>query len=208
MIKQKIKAIAFDIGGVMAKEDNFKTHYLPLCKSLKIDEKKFFELRKKYIPKASKGRISARTMIYSFARELKIDKEKFLKYWIKYKRGSIKKNIVLEKYIKKMKNLGYKVVSMSGVLDLHYKLCKEKEIYDVFDFNICSFKVGSNKPEMKIYKLLLKRLRLSPNEIVFIDDTKDCLIPAKKLGIKTILFKNNKQLIKDLNRLGVDIKCQ
>jgi hypothetical protein len=40
-------------------------------------------------------------------------------------------------------------------------------------------------------------------EASFIDDYQICLDGAKKLGMKTILFKNNKQLIKDLKKLGV-----
>lgn len=94
---------------------------------------------------------------------------------------------------------------MSGVLDLHYKLCNEREIYDIFDFNILSFKVGSNKPDLPIYRLLLKKLKMQPYEIVFIDDSLECLTPAKKLGMKTILYKNNSQLIRDLKKYNVRV---
>lgn len=200
----QIKAIVSDIGGVMISENNMKTHYGPLIKSMNLNKKKFFELYRKYIDKASRGRISAQKMIYCIAKELKVDKKELLKNWIKYKVKSIKKNVRLERVLKKLKKR-YKVVSMSGVLDLHYKLCNKKGIYDVFDFNICSFRVGSNKPDIQIYKLLLKKLKLSPEEIVFIDDTKECLIPAKKRGIKTILYKNNSQLFRDLKKFKVEV---
>ena len=195
---RKIKAIIFDIGGVMVQGNNMKTHYDPLIKFMKLDKKDFFKSYKKYVHKASRGKISSKKMIYSIAKELNVDKEKLLANWIKYKKKSIKKNLKLEKIIKKLKKKGYIVGSMSGVLDLHYKLCNEKKVYDIFDFNICSFKVKCNKPDIKIYKLLLKKLKLKPKEILFIDDTKECLPPAKKLGMKTILYKNNNQLKKEL----------
>ena len=195
-----IKAIVFDIGGVMVQGNNMKTHYAPLLKSLGRNKDEFFKSYLKYVGKASRGKISGRRMIYNIAKDLGVDKDKLLKNWIKYKRKSIKKNLVLEKFIKELKK-NYVVGSMSGVLDIHYKLCNEKKIYDVFDFNICSFKVKCNKPDLKIYKILLKKLKLSAKEVVFVDDTPVCLPPAKKLGMKTILYKNNVQLFKDLKRV-------
>ncbi len=200
-----IKAIVSDIGGVMVSENNMKAHYGPLIKEMSLDKDKFFKSYKKYIDKASRGRITAKKMIYAMAEELGVNKEKFLKNWIKYKRRAISKNVGLESVFRKLKKK-YKVASMSGVLDLHYKLCNEKGIYCVFDFNILSFKVGSNKPDTAIYKLLIKKLNLHPKEIVFIDDTPECLIPAKRLGMKTILYKNNSQLIRDLKKLTFEYK--
>jgi len=192
------KIFVFDIGGVMVKGNNMKTHSLPLIKSLNISKKRFFDSYKKYVGKASRGKMSGGKMISNIAKDLSIDKHKLLKNWIKYKRRAIKKNVKLENFIKKLKKNGHKVISMSGVLDLHCKLCKEKKVYNVFDNNIFSFKVGCNKPESKIYKLLLKKLKTFPKNIVFVDDTEACLVPAKKLGMKAILYKNNSQLFREL----------
>jgi len=196
--KQQIKAIISDIGGVIVMGDNMKTHYLPLIKSMKLDKEEFFKIYKKYVGKASRGKMTARQMINLMAADLGVNKKKLLENWIKYKKKSVKKNFELEKVYKKLKK-DYVVASMSGVLDLHYKLFKEKNIYDVFQFNIYSFKVRTNKPDLKIYKLLLKRLKLQAKEVIFIDDNPVCVAPAKKLKIKTILYKNNKQLIEELN---------
>jgi putative hydrolase of the HAD superfamily len=201
-----IKAIAFDIGGVMASENNLKDHYEPLCKALKIDKKKFFELRDKYIDKAARGKISGKEMIKKFARELGIKYNVLLKNWIKYKKKSMKKNIRLIKIIQKLKKKRYIVGSLSNVIDIHYNCGKEISIYKPFDFNICSFKVKCRKPERKIYRLLLKKLKMKGKEVIFIDDYQICLDGAKKLGITTILFKNNKQLVKDLKRFGVEVR--
>jgi len=201
---EEIKSIVSDIGGVMVKGNNLKTHYVPLCKSMGVDTKRFFEFYKKYVDKASRGKMTAQKMIYSIANDLNVDKNKFLENWIKYKKKAIKKNTELEKVFKKLKKK-YRVVSMSGVLDLHYKLCNEKKVYGAFDFNICSYKVKTNKPDIKIYKLLLKKLKTPPKLILFIDDTEECLKPAQKLGMKTILYKNNSQLLRDLKKYGIKV---
>ncbi|MBR9704195.1 HAD-IA family hydrolase [Candidatus Pacearchaeota archaeon] len=202
--KKEIKAVISDIGGVMVLGDNMKTHYLPLIKSLKIDNIEFFKTYEKYVDKASRGKMTAKQMISFMANDLKINKEKLLKNWIKFKKKSVKKNYELEKIYKNLKK-NYVLGSMSGVLDLHYQLFNEKYIYNIFKFNIYSFKVGWNKPDLQIYKLLLKKLKLSPKEVLFIDDNPICLTPAKKLKINTIQFKNNKQLIKDLKKFNIKI---
>lgn len=198
-----VKAIVFDIGGVMASENNLKDHYIPLCNALKINKTKFSDLRDKYMDKASSGKLSGKKLISIFAKELNIDYKKLLKNWIKFKKRSIKKNFALEKIIKKLKNKGYRVGSLSGVIDLHQKLCAEKKIYDVFQFNIYSFKEGYSKPHIQLYKLLIKKLRLSPKNILVVDDMEICLDSARKLNLNTILFKNNRQLVKDLKQLGI-----
>ncbi len=205
MEKPKIKAIVFDIGGVMASEKNLVDHYVPLCKSLNIDKKKFFNLRERYIGKASSGEISAEKMIHLISEDLRLDYKKLLKNWIKYKRRSIVKNHELEKIIRRLGKEGYRVASLSNVLDLHYRLCNEKKLYDSFEFNILSFEAGFSKPDPRIYKLLLKKLGLPAKQVVFIDDYQSCLDGAEKLGIKTILFKNNRQLVRDLKKFRVKI---
>ena len=51
---------------------------------------------------------------------------------------------------------------------------------------------------------MLERLKVKANECIYIDDREVNLEPAKKLGMKTILFRNAKQLKKEL--INYDIK--
>jgi len=46
---------------------------------------------------------------------------------------------------------------------------------------------------------------MKPEEAVFIDNRDWNIIPAKKLGMKTVLFRNNKQTFRELKKLGVKI---
>ena len=78
-----------------------------------------------------------------------------------------------------------------------------KKLYKRFGVVVVSCDVGLRKPDPKIYKLVLKKLKLKPNQTVFVDNQEWNLKPARKLGMKTILFKNNKQLFRDLNKIGV-----
>jgi len=68
---------------------------------------------------------------------------------------------------------------------------------------ILSCDVEIRKPNLKIYKLLLSKLKIPAKNCLFIDNQKWNIEPAKKLGFQTILFKNNKQLFEQLSKLGI-----
>ena len=72
-----------------------------------------------------------------------------------------------------------------------------KNLYKDFDEIVVSCDVGMRKPNPKIYKLILKKLKLKPSETIFIDNQKWNINPAKKLKMQTILFKDNKQLFEN-----------
>ncbi|NCO04696.1 MAG: HAD-IA family hydrolase, partial [Candidatus Magasanikbacteria bacterium] len=66
--------------------------------------------------------------------------------------------------------------------------------------------VGIRKPSKEIYKIILKKLKMKPGECVFIDNQEWNTKPAEKLGMKSIVYSNNKQTFKELNKLGVKVK--
>ncbi len=57
-----------------------------------------------------------------------------------------------------------------------------------FDGCVFSFREGVAKPDPEIYKRLLKRYDLKPEECAFIDDTEENVISARKLGMAGIVF--------------------
>ena len=65
--------------------------------------------------------------------------------------------------------------------------------------------MGHRKPEPEIYQKVLARIRLKPEETVFIDDVMKFVKGARAAGMHAIRFRNKKQLIKDLAKLGVKV---
>jgi putative hydrolase of the HAD superfamily len=62
-----------------------------------------------------------------------------------------------------------------------------------------SYEEGLRKPgDLDFYHLAPKRLGVKPKECIFIDDKEENLPPAQSIGIKTVLFKNSQQTIKDV----------
>jgi 2-haloacid dehalogenase len=72
-----------------------------------------------------------------------------------------------------------------------------------FDGTVVSGREGVAKPEPAIFNRLLDRFGLTPNTTLMIDDTRENLEAAGKLGIQTTLFRSSRQLRAELEVAGV-----
>ena len=52
-----------------------------------------------------------------------------------------------------------------------------------------------------IYALACERLRVAPQEMVFLDDYGPCVEGARLAGIHAVLYQDNAQAIRDIERL-------
>jgi HAD superfamily hydrolase (TIGR01509 family) len=59
------------------------------------------------------------------------------------------------------------------------------------------------KPDPRIYRLLLERLSVQPQEAVFVDDFIKNIEGAKEVGMHTVWFKNMGDAVNQLRELGV-----
>ncbi len=121
------------------------------------------------------------------------------KLWRKYfgkKPGML---ALLTKLRKKYKLV---VLSSTGKEWMEYKI-KKYHLYNYFSDYITTYRTSLSKRDKKIYQLALKKVKSKAEECLFIDDSKDVQTVASKCGIKTILFKNAKQLKKELINLNI-----
>jgi putative hydrolase of the HAD superfamily len=75
---------------------------------------------------------------------------------------------------------------------------REQERYhfdELCDLLIYSHEEGIAKPERRIFELTCERLGVQPAEIVFLDDVEANVAAARELGIRAILFRENKEAI-------------
>ena len=63
----------------------------------------------------------------------------------------------------------------------------------------CEYGVGKSSEDF--FKILLKKLNAKPEECIYIDDVPEYVKRAKKFGMHTVCFQNNKQLFKQLEKL-------
>lgn len=105
-----------------------------------------------------------------------------------------------------LKENGYKIYYLSNFHELAFgEVTKKNKFFELFDGGVVSYAEKLIKPEEEIYKLILERYKLNPNESIFVDDMETNVEGANKVGIKTILFKGAKELKEELNNLKVKI---
>jgi glucose-1-phosphatase len=88
--------------------------------------------------------------------------------------------------------------------DLRQAISEYWGFSDVFDTLVISAEIGIMKPDARIYRLALERLKVQPGEAVFIDDFPRNVEGARALGIPAILFQNRQQAWQELQALLAD----
>ncbi|MGD8253501.1 MAG: HAD family phosphatase [Syntrophobacterales bacterium] len=74
-------------------------------------------------------------------------------------------------------------------------------VLNFFEVVFCSGDEGIAKPDSKAFELTLERLGVKPKEAVFIDDTREHVHAAQKLGLQGILFTTAEELERELDLL-------
>ncbi|MBS3080350.1 HAD family phosphatase [Candidatus Pacearchaeota archaeon] len=200
--KKEIKAIVFDIGGVVLHSIMTKVRK-ELAKKFNIN----VNILRDYIYKNSdaiiRGKISLQQYYKKISKNLGIKNPGiFSKEWEYLIEKNFRINTKVVNIIKSLKK-NYILIAFTNVAKHHEIIRISKGIYSHFDIKLTSYKQGLKKPNIKFYRLLIKKSNLNPSEIMFIDDKEHNLIPAQKLGMKTIHFQNHTQLKKDLKKLGI-----
>lgn len=209
-MESKIKSIIFDVGGVLALGKNSvftKKGFRPsgvheyVAKKLNISMDQYLDSIDTNYALAIEGKISEEHLLKIFSKNMRTNPLVLKKLYVKAYQKNFKQNKQLFKQAFKLQKQGFIVGILSDQWTLSKKALMPEKYYQNFKPVIVSCDVGLRKPNPKIFDLLIKTLKLKPEEIVFIDNQEWNIAPAKSIGIKTILFENNKQLFKQLNQI-------
>lgn len=204
-----IKAIIFDVGGVLmgaeSKHKRKKEHgvFEHMAYKLGIKMDTWIDALDTSYAKSIEGKINGEEAVKIIANNLRVNKNKLEKLWIKAYKIHLKRNKKLYDIAYLLKRKGFRIGILSDQWHLSSKALVTKEDRKKFNPVIVSCEVGMRKPNPKIYRLLIKKLGLRAGEILFIDNRDWNTKPAEKLGIKTIVFKNNKQVLHEMKKMGV-----
>ncbi len=203
---EKIKAVIFDVGGVLQLGNPSFEHpnvHSYLAKKLGIALDQYFDSIDTAYASSIEKKITEEKALKIMAKNLKIKVSRLKKLYLAAYRKYFILNKELLRFALKIKKHGYKTAILSDQWYLSKKALFPKIFYKGFNATVVSCDVGMRKPNPKIYMLVLKRLKSKPKETVFIDNQRWNIVPAKSLGMKTILFRNNSQTIRGLGELGV-----
>lgn len=107
-------------------------------------------------------------------------------------------------WILELKEKGYRVYALSNWPKHIYDQRGDKlDFLDLMDGYFLSFQEHLIKPDEKAFLRLTKKYGIELEEAVFLDDTRENVLAAERLGIHGILFTSREQAGEELRKLGV-----
>lgn len=196
-----IKAIAFDFGGVIYTYNHDRL-MKDIAKELKQPVKVVTDAWKVKIKEYEKGKISENDFWTAFLKKLRIDYDKKVLHQITINHF---KPIIGSLNI--LKNLKGKIITglISNQTSWIENLEKKYRYKRLFDILVISKDVSLRKPSKSIFRMFIKKAKVKPNEIIFIDDSFNYKDATESVGINFIHFRNPKQLETELERYDIKI---
>ncbi|MCF7862374.1 HAD family phosphatase [Candidatus Woesearchaeota archaeon] len=103
--------------------------------------------------------------------------------------------------VRSLREKGYKTAFLSNTEVPAQEYFEESGYSENFDVTIFSCAERITKPDPEIYKLVLEKLDVLAHEAVFIDDKPHFVKGATDIGIKGIVFRNHRQMHKELQSI-------
>ncbi|MBU1862221.1 MAG: HAD family phosphatase [Candidatus Omnitrophica bacterium] len=200
-----IKVIIFDLGQVVVRFDYERAFkkIVPCCKA-SLEKIMTFFTRSEADRLFIEGKINSAMFFQAAKSELKFDMD--IAQFSSLYNSIFEPNKNVEDIIVRLKDR-YTLAALSNTNELHFNYLMETfPVMKLFDTYILSYKEKCQKPDPVIFQQTLSRLHSRAEEIIFIDDTKENVVAAKKLGINTIHYGlTTSRLVEELEMYGVKI---
>jgi glucose-1-phosphatase len=200
-MSRKIETIIFDFGGVIIDIDPELTmKEFGKLGARKLDAEHMNEFVTNIIRKFEKGILTPE----SFRRRaseflgIKVSDQEFDDAWNALLYDIPQKRIKAIEDAKKH----YQIFLLSNSNEIHYDLYVRDlqlrfgyhEFDELFDKSYFSFDMHLAKPDSLVYYFILNQHDLDPSKTLFIDDNKENIIPAQKLGMCTYHLEKPEKL--------------
>lgn len=194
------QAIVFDFGGVMTLEPNREAVVQFLCSSFNLSKEGFAQVNLEKRKVVKEGRTDADFWLqYAEDRKICLSPD-WVQRFNAVMRDAIGVNPEMYELVDRLKENGIPIVLLSNIDDRLAKLIRDFGLYEPFDPCLLSCEIGFEKPDPEIYNILLKKLNLPAEDIVFIDDMIENIEAAQSLGIDAIQFISQEQLQNELKK--------
>ncbi|MBE2221364.1 MAG: HAD family phosphatase [Anaerolineae bacterium] len=199
-----IKAIIFDIGGVIIRtEDHSSRRQWEKKLGLAEWESETIVFNSEMGQKAQSGAITDAELWTWVGQRLNLNGSELAAFRAGFWAGDVLDSGLVD-FIRRLKETGYQTAVISNATDnLQNALTHQFKIADAFDLIVGSATEKVMKPDPRIYQRTLARLGRQPAEAVFIDDFAHNIQAAQELGMATIHFKPVTNVPTALATLGV-----
>jgi 2-haloacid dehalogenase len=104
----------------------------------------------------------------------------------------------------RLKTAGYRLYGLTNWSAEKFSLVRHKyNVFNLFESIVVSGEVKLVKPDPAIFRLLLKRIHLTAEECLLVDDSMQNIIAAQKMGFATHHFTSPARLEDDLRQSGI-----
>lgn len=195
-----IKAIIFDIGGVITHTDWDKL-YANFANRFEINPQAITDFHRENIDSILLGDISFDELLEAL--NIK-DIEAGRKVWLEEAMKLVSLDSSIMGIVDALKNR-YRLIVLTNISESRIPVDEKLNLYSHFHEVLLSCRERLIKPNPEFYKLALMKINSSPEEAIFIDDTEGHVKAAGELGINGIIFKTPEKLKEDLKSLGVRV---
>jgi epoxide hydrolase-like predicted phosphatase len=187
-----IQSIVFDWGGVLI-EDPSLNMIKYFAKVLHVSPTEFLRIYKKFSQDFQLGEISESMLWEAMCADLNVPLPVLSSLWGSAFRHAYVENKETFRFASRLKEKGYRIGLLSNTEVPSVGFFYEQK-YMLFDVVVFSCVEGTRKPEERIYRILLQRLHVKSDEVIFIDDNEQFVNGAAQVGINAVLFRNCRQL--------------
>lgn len=199
-----IKVIIFDLGRVLIPID---THYLlgRASELLGISQEKVRTAWSRELPELTTGKLSVADLYKKLAQECDIQLDMPAAQVVKELYTYFEDAQISEEMLSLIKMLQreYTVVVLSNAEVETGKIFSQGMIATTVGHVYASSQLQMKKPDREIYEYVCNDLDVTPRECIFIDDIEENVIGAKKVGMRAVVFIDDKTLAQDLERMNL-----
>ena len=197
-----IKALIFDFGGVLMRTMSQEPRErLAARLGLSLDELYALVFDSEESRLEQMGRLSPDTRWQRLAQALGLESRKEIEAFTTEFFSTDALDTELIAYLRRMRGR-YKTALLSNAMDYLGDWLRDRwHIADCFDVVVISAAVHMMKPDPAIYLHTLRELQVSPQEAVFVDDSRPNVEAATALGIHAIQFTTREAVLQELDAL-------
>jgi FMN phosphatase YigB (HAD superfamily) len=199
----KIKNIILDLGNTLVHFDYcyFYDGVSKLEKKANARKLKKYFIDNKFDIKIGSGRLNIKQAFKILKKKFKL-RISFSDFYYLYC-DIFWENTAMKNFLEsRLLDSNYNLFMLSNVDSSHIHFIDHNFPYvRLIKKRVLSYKAKAVKPDKKIYKYLIKKFEIIPEESIFIDDMKKNVLTASSLGFNSIHYTSHKRFFKEFNRL-------
>jgi epoxide hydrolase-like predicted phosphatase len=197
----KIKAIIFDMGGVILRTEDYSPREA-IAKKLGISEVAYEEavFQSPSAEAATVGKINEREHWNTVWKTLKVSTDLQTTYEEAFWAGDRLDQRLVD-FLRSQRGTYTTALLSNAWSGAREALTVKNPCLDAFDVAVFSCEVGLAKPDKAIYRLILEKLGLQAEEAIFLDDNKENIESAAEMGIHAVRFRNTDDAIREITEL-------